>query len=178
MNTVSQNYIDKMANASATSPTNNIPDPSEKQKETGNYKKGHITLYGLKISIENPKDSYRKGIDPDGKSWKTKLNHHYGYFCGKQKGPDKDLIDCFIGPNTENNDRAFVVNQRNLKTKKFDEPKVMLGFNTVGDAIKGYLSNYDKDWENKGGIQSIYSIDIDSLKNWLKNGNTKVSYRE
>ena len=55
-------------------------EPSEKQIESGTYKKGKIRLYGLGISIENPKGSSRKGIDDDGNAWETisKVNTVWG----------------------------------------------------------------------------------------------------
>ena len=45
-------------------------EPSDAQKESGNYKKGHVKFGGYDFTIENPKGSYRKGKDADGKEWK------------------------------------------------------------------------------------------------------------
>lgn len=42
-------------------------EPTEGQKEAGNYKKGHVRIDGLDITIENPKGSKRSGKDADGK---------------------------------------------------------------------------------------------------------------
>lgn len=170
-----QSEIDKLANDAATSPKNDLPEPSEAQIKSGNYKKGHLNLHGMNISIENPKGSYRKGTDRDGKSWKTKMCANYGYVKGTI-GKDKDHIDIFIGPNHDS-DKVFVVNQNNVKDGKFDEHKCMLGFCNHADAVKGYLDNYDKDWEKKGGIGSVHSADMKQFKHWLKNGNTKVPYK-
>ncbi len=55
-------------------------NPTERQKETGNYKKGKVTILGFPISIENPKDSIRSGVSPDGVRWETKMKNSYGYF--------------------------------------------------------------------------------------------------
>ena len=46
-------------------------NPTEAQKEAGNYRHGHVVVDGLNISIENPKDSVRSGIDSDGERWET-----------------------------------------------------------------------------------------------------------
>jgi hypothetical protein len=54
-------------------------EPTEAQKEAGNYQKGHVRLHGLDISIENPAGSERSGTDRDGKKWSVMLPHHYGY---------------------------------------------------------------------------------------------------
>jgi len=46
-------------------------NPTEAQKEAGNYKKGHIKIDGYDITIENPKGSVRSGVSGDGKKWET-----------------------------------------------------------------------------------------------------------
>lgn len=138
-------------------------NPSEKQKESGNYTKGHITINGFEITIENPKGSYRKGVDSNGKEWKIKMNNDYGYFLNSV-GYDGDHVDVFLGDNF-NSDKIFVVDQK-IKGK-FDESKVMLGFNTSNEAKKAYLSNYEKDWK---GFDKITEVDVDTFKTWLYDG--------
>ena len=54
--------VEAAAAEAATSPANTLPEPTEPQKEAGNYKKGHLSLHGLDISIENPRGSER---DPE-----------------------------------------------------------------------------------------------------------------
>lgn len=164
--------IDQAAHTAASSPSNDLADPTEAQIEAGNYKKGHVKLHGLDISIENPAGSVRKGVDAGGKAWKTELAHHYGYIKGTI-GKDKDHIDTFIGPQHESG-KAFVVDQVDPATGKFDEHKVMLGFNSVDDARKGYLANYDK--SGKQRIGAITETSVDDFKQWLKDGNTKREY--
>jgi len=67
-------------------------EPTEKQKESGVYKKGHIKLQGLDISIENPRGSQRRGVDKKtGKMWRSKLGSHYGYIKGGIR-KDKDSV--------------------------------------------------------------------------------------
>jgi len=168
---ISKNYIDKIANTAATSPTNNIPQPTEDQKKSGTYKKGHLTLHGLKIAIENPKDSVRSGVDGSGKPWSIKMKSHYGYILGTV-GKDKDHVDIFIGPNP-NSEKAYIVNQKNSEGG-FDEHKILAGWDKFPDAVKGYLDNYEKGWDM---ISSVHQSDIAGLKNWLKNGNTKVPFK-
>ena len=50
---------------------------------------GHINVLGFNITVENPKGSYRRGKDNNGKEWKVKMQNHYGYFT-KTKGKDGD----------------------------------------------------------------------------------------
>ncbi len=155
--------IDTAANEAATSPTNNLPEPTEAQKEAGNYKKGKVRLHGLDISIENPKGSTRKGKDQDGKEWSSEMKHHYGDIKGTT-GADGDSIDVFIGDKPESQ-KVFVVDQIDPKTGEFDEVKVMMGFDDAEAAKSGYLSNYDKDWK---GLGEITEASVEDFKAWTK----------
>lgn len=145
---------------------------SEEQAEAGNYRKGHIKLHGLDISIENAKGSTRSGTSPDGKKWEVEIVHDYGY-VRTTEGPDGDSIDVFIGgsPDTE---LVFVVNQLDPATKKFDEHKCMLGFNTQEEAEEGYLANYEKGWK---GMGEVVVLTIPQFKEWLK-GDTKKPIKD
>lgn len=108
---------------------------------------------GLSISIENRKGSIRRG-----KTWQTKMTYDYGYIR-KSMGVDGDHVDCFIGPNP-NATTAFVIHTQNPRTKKYDEDKVMLGFDSAEQAKKAFLENYDR----KDFFQSMDSISMDDFK--------------
>jgi len=140
-------------------------NPTDAQKEAGNYKKGHIKFDGFDISIENPKGSTRKGTDPDGNKWEAVLPADYGYFRGTV-GKDKDHIDVFIGSKPES-DKIYVVDQINPKTGNFDESKVMLGFDNVSRARNTYEKAYPKDWK---GLKAITRTNKEGLKDWFENG--------
>lgn len=71
--------IDQAAHEAATSPQNDTLEPSQAQKEAGNYKVGRVKIAGLDISIENPEGSTRSGTDPNGKPWSITMQSHYGY---------------------------------------------------------------------------------------------------
>lgn len=162
--------LDNKAHEAATSPHNDLPEPTQAQIEADNYKKGHVKVAGLDIAIENPKGSKRKGIDPNGKAWEVELKHHYGDLK-KTEGADGDPVDVFLSDDAENeNHPVFVVNQVDPKTKKFDEHKVMIGFPDEKSAKAGYLSNYEKDWQ---GIGSINKMPISEFKDWLKSDTSK-----
>ena len=137
--------------------------PTEAQIKAENYKMGHIKIMGFDITIENPKNSYRQGVDSNGKKWKTKMYYDYGYFK-HTLGKDGDAIDVFIGDNLKS-DKIFVVDQ--FLNGEFDESKVMLGFNTEKEAKEGYLKNYEKDWK---GFKKITEVSIDVFKEWLYDG--------
>jgi len=140
-------------------------NPTDAQKEAGNYKKAHISVQGMDITIENPKGSVRKGKDEDGKAWENVLQSHYGYFK-RTTGKDNDHIDTFIGSNPESQ-MIFVVDQNNPKTGKFDESKVMTGFNTPEEAKAAYLANYEPNWK---GFGSITPVPVEQFKEWLNDG--------
>lgn len=140
--------VDAAAHEAATSPENDRPEPTQAQKEAGNYKLGHLKIGGLDISIENPAGSERKGVDPCGKAWAVKMKSHYGYIRGTV-GKDKDHIDVFLRPGTEvlsDESPVFVVDQQDEKGA-FDEHKTLLGFDGEDAAKAAYLENYTASWK-------------------------------
>ena len=139
-------------------------NPTEKQIKAGNYKKGHIRINGFGITIENPRGSWRRGVDKNGKKWEVKMANDYGYFT-RTIGKDGDQIDCFIGPNPSSK-KIFVVDQLN-PSREFDESKVMLGFDNIKDAKNGYMSNYSRGWK---GFGNITEVDEETFKTWLYDG--------
>ncbi|HAA02680.1 MAG TPA: hypothetical protein DCE18_04835, partial [Syntrophobacteraceae bacterium] len=155
--------IDEQAHQAATSPLNEIPEPTQGQKEAGNYQKGHIQIQGMDVSIENPAGSIRSGTSPNGQTWETTMQHHYGYIKGTL-GKDKDHLDTFIGPQ-HGSDQVFVVNQQNPDTGKFDEHKVMLGFDSEESARQAYLDNYAPGWN---GLKNIIPMTMEQFKEWSK----------
>jgi N12 class adenine-specific DNA methylase/tRNA1(Val) A37 N6-methylase TrmN6 len=163
--------LDQAAHAAATSPLNDLAAPTQAQKDAGNYKVGRVRLHGMDLSIENPTGSTRSGVDKDGKPWETTMNHHYGYIRGTV-GADKDHIDTFIGPNHDS-DKVFVVDQIHPDSGKFDEHKVMLGFNSLEQAREAYQSNYDASWT---GGRHVTETTVEGFKDWLASGKTKKPF--
>ena len=157
--------LDIAASEAATSPENDLPEPTEAQKEAGNYRKGHARIHGLDIAIENPKGSIRSGTDSKGKKWEVEMHSHYGYIK-KTEGADGDHVDVFVGPNPES-EKVFIVDQIN-PDGSFDEHKVMLGYDSPLRAKTGYSKNYSKGWK----VGPITSMSVDEFKEWLKTGDT------
>ena len=162
--------IEEAAHEAATSPTNALPEPTQPQKEAGNYKKGHVRIAGLDISIENPQGSTRSGTDASGKPWSVEMQSHYGYIRGT-KGKDKDHLDVFIKPGTTDDYRGtvYVVDQNQPGTKTFDEHKIVLGASSIEEAKRLYLDNYTKDWT---GLGAISAVEMPQFKAWLQSGQT------
>lgn len=153
------------ANEIDTESKNVNTNPTDPQKEAGNYRMGHVRVKGMQISIENPKGSYRCGKDEKGNEWKTMMKCHYGYFT-KSKGKDGDAVDVFLGPEIDNFERVYVVDQKG-KGGEFDESKVMLGFSSKEEAKTAYMSNYSSDWK---GFMKITAVSIKAFKKWLYRG--------
>ncbi len=144
-------------------------NPSDAQKEAGNYKKGHLSLDGHNITIENPKGSVRRGVGADGNAWETTLHNDYGYIRGTES-VDGDHIDIFLSDNPTEGD-VFVVDQVNPKTGEFDEHKVMYGFPDAAAAKEAYLSNYSDGWQ---GLGALTRVDKKEFKKWVDSSHRKT----
>lgn len=143
-------------------------NPTEAQKEAGNYKKGHIKVDGFNVTIEQPKGSVRRGKDANGKEWETEMHNSYGYIRGTES-VDGDHIDIFLSDNpTKGN--VFVVDQVN-KDGSFDEHKVMYGFSDMESARKAYLSNYEEGWQ---GLGNITEVSKEEFKKWIDSSKRKT----
>ena len=75
-------------------------DPTEGQKRVGNYRKVHLNIDGFRISIENPKGSYRSGTSPDGTKWRNMLACDYGDIRGTES-TDGDPVDIYLSDHPE-----------------------------------------------------------------------------
>ena len=140
--------------------TNTAPTPA--QAEAGNYKKAKVRWNGLRISIENPKGSIRRGVDKDGNAWSNRIYSHYGYVLGSQ-ARDGDQVDVFIGSDPTK-DTVYVIDQVDPSTGEYDEPKCMLGFLNENDARTGYLENYGRNWQ---GLGDITPMTVEEFKAWV-----------
>ena len=159
----------KIAEASAGVNT----EPTEAQKEAGNYKKGHVQVGTFDITIEQPHGSVRKGTDANGKQWESKMHNTYGYFRGTE-GVDGDHIDVFLSNDIDgwNGRKVYVVDQYN-PDGTFDEHKVMLGFNDMGEAKSDYLANYEKGWEDGRRI-TVSATNLEDFEKWIASSHRKT----
>jgi hypothetical protein len=130
--------VDRAAHEAATSIRNDLDEPSDAQKEAGNYKMGHLNVGGIDITIENPIGSRRRP------NWET-LKAHYGYIK-LTEGADGDQIDVFVREGTDGwTGPVYVVDQ--IINGKFDEHKVLVGFFSRQEAVKAYLGSYQAGWQ-------------------------------
>ena len=148
-------------------------EPTEGQKEAGNYKKGRVKVGPFDVVIEQPRGSVRSGVDANGKAWETTMQNTYGYFGGT-KGVDGDAIDVFLGNDLDGWDgiTVFVVDQYN-PDGSFDEHKVMLGFNSQEEAEAAYFANYEADWA-KTHRTEVTAVSLADFNEWVNSSKRKT----
>jgi hypothetical protein len=163
--------IDVAAHGAATSPHNDLPEPSLAMKDAGNYALGHDRIAGMDVSIENPQGSVRRGVDPDGTPWETQMQHHYGYFKGTTAA-DGDKLDVFIKPGTppDFSGPVFVIDQVDPKTGKLDEHKAILGASNKEEASAIYHANYNDGWQGAGAVTEL---PLPAFKAWAASGDKR-----
>lgn len=143
-------------------------NPTEAQKEAGNYRKGHIKVDGYDIALENPKGSTRSGKDANGKEWSITMKHDYGYIRGT-KGTDGDHIDVYLSDNpTAGN--VYVVDQIDQQTGAFDEHKVMYGFDSMDEAVQAYRDQYEDGWK----VGDVTEVSREEFKKWVDSSTRKT----
>ena len=156
--------VDEEAAAANTS-------PSEAQIAAGNYKKGHIKVGPLDISVENPIGSTRSGKEGK-KSWTTTMRAHYGYIK-RTVGADGDQVDVFVkeGTPADHSGTVYVIDQFNPKTGRFDEHKGMIGYSSQADAARAY----DDHFGDKSGPKrrkAVIGMPAATFARWAKEGDT------
>ena len=138
---------------------------------SGHKLQGRTRLYGMDISIENKKGSYRSGTDKDGHKWRTYMNYDYGYIRGTV-GTDKDHLDCYVGPDKEAQ-KVYIIHQNDPVTHKYDEDKCMLCFSSAADAKAAYMKQYDR----PGFYGSMTTMTIDQFKTFIFSHKGKMVHK-
>lgn len=168
--------LEEAAHLAATSPKNDRLEPTNAQKEAGNYAKGHAAVAGLDLSIENPEGSTRRDTKNDPPAWQNEMKGaHYGYIRGTV-GMDDDHIDTFIKPSTPRDfsGDVFVIDQTKADGTP-DEHKVMIGYASEEEARAAYLAHYPKGWK---GLGAISTAPMSGFKAWLASPNTKKPFAD
>lgn len=145
-------------------------DPTEAQKEAGNYAKGHVRLHGMDITIENRKGGTRSGTDRNGKPWSVTMPAHYGYVKGTT-GADGDHVDVYIGPSPAAK-RVFVVDQVDAESKAFDEHKAMIGFPSIEAATAAYDAGFS-DGKGPQRRAAVTTMGMAQFKQWATSRQAK-----
>lgn len=167
--------IEAEAQEAATSPNNDLPDPTDAQREAGNYKMAHTKVAGLDVTIEIPAGGKRRGTDAAGKPWERELGSHYGYIK-RTKGADGENVDVYLGPKADQADTpVYVIDQNNPNSTTFDEHKVMMGFGSSKEAEAAFRANFPKGMNTFGTMKKLTP---DQFKAWLRDGDMKQPIAE
>jgi len=161
--------------AAAREATGGIDNYSHLVLSNGNYKKGHVWIQGLDISIENRKGSKRGEKDQHGKKWEVKMPTAYGYIRGTI-GADGMQVDVYLGKHP-NSPIVWVIDQDKVtpegQNNGFDEHKVMLGYKNLRRALKDYLKSHF-DGHGHERVHDVVELPIDEFKAWLSEGDMKL----
>jgi hypothetical protein len=142
-------------------------DPTDAQKLAGNYRMGHVRVYGIKVTIENPRLSVRRSLRDADEPWANVMPHHYGYFPGT-RGLDGDEVDCVIGPDVDLATSAYVVHTKGKDT----EEKVMLGFCDEVAARHAFVDMYQVGLGERM-LGKVKPVPVSELRAWLKKRKVK-----
>jgi len=119
----------------------------------GNYKLHERRIWnGLKISIENRKNSRRHWKDLNsGEEGSNFMHYAYGYIR-MTEGSDGDHLDVYLGEDKKAKN-VYIVNQMKKPPGSvkgdgrhwiaYDEQKCMLNFSSAAEAKKAYLKQYN-----------------------------------
>lgn len=102
---------------------------------------------GIPVSIDRPRGTVQSGVDDRGEPWSRTYHVDYGFIPGTSGG-DGEGLDVYLGANAQA-PNAYWVHQ---KTKagpglepRFDEYKLMLGFDSPESAKAMYLAHTPKE---------------------------------
>lgn len=164
-----ENLTPKRAHGGRVEVRNIEKHPSKAQIAAGNYKKDHLHKFGLQITIENGKGGIRRGIDKDGRPWRSVLPAHYGYLK-RHDGADGDNLDVFLCDHPRAK-CVYIVDQVDADTKKFDEHKIILGAASLKHATNVYHRAF-ADGRGVDRVGAIHQMTLPDFKKWLEHGKT------
>lgn len=135
-------------------------NPTEAQRESGNYKMGRFYWHGLQIAIETPKGVRRRKEYPP-------MGGHYGYIKLTKSEADGDHLDVLCGPDPQS-ELVFCVDQVKEDGKTWDEHKCLLFYTNEAEAKQAYLDSYTSGWK----CGPITAMTLDQFLGWLEHGDT------
>jgi Inorganic Pyrophosphatase len=141
---------------------------TDAQKAAGNYEKAYGNDFGKPFKIETHTGDTRRSKATDTEKWEVKSPYEYGYF-NKTLAPDGDHID-FARPRKdapEFGDKHFIIDQKDAKTGKYDEPKVFSYFKDKETAVDAYNRGFS-DGKGPDRMHDITEVDRGQLVNYLR----------
>lgn len=143
--------------------------PTAAQAEAGNYRKRHVKIAGLDVTIETEVGRERSGIDPDGKPWSVKMPAPYGYIK-RSKGADGDQVDVYLGPDPQAQ-TVYVIDQVDADTNAYDEHKVMIGMPDEATARAVYEAAFS-DGRGADRMGAVTPMTQQQFRTWLARADT------
>jgi hypothetical protein len=143
--------------------------PTDGQAQAENFQHEHVEVPSLgltgknMVAVETAAQGIRKGEGPDGTPWQVTMPVPYGRIKGT-KGADGEPLDIFLGPKLENNPNVYVLDQKDPATGKFDEHKILAGFQSPFDAIETYLGAHDH--SGPARIQNLTAFTPEQFQAW------------
>ena len=102
-------------------------EPTDAQKEAENYQKAHVSVLGLEISVETEKGAQRTGKDKDGGEWSVTMPATTATSRARV-APTRTIW--IFSLDRSRTMAVYIVNQNQPDSDKFDEHKVMLGYDS------------------------------------------------
>jgi hypothetical protein len=114
--------------------------------------KGQEDFRGLPVYVEFYKGERRHN---------RILQADYGFIPDTTGRGDGEAVDVYLGDSIEA-PFAYVVEQLKEDGKTLDEVKLMYGFDSLAEAEKVYLAQFDKGWRETR-VRSIYEVPVEEL---------------
>jgi N12 class adenine-specific DNA methylase len=149
-------------------------EPTPAQREAGNYPKRKVNVHGLEVSVEVEPGGIRRNM-PGQPPWEVKMPVAYGYIKRTVDNTD-EAVDVYLGPQEKGSTMVYVIDQVDPQTRKYDEPKTFIGFDTVKQVLDAYKGSFS-DGSGQMRIGGIKAFTVPEFKKWLNNPGP-VQYRE
>lgn len=125
-----------------------------------------VNFQGIPLKIEIEVGEVKSGVGEDGKRWEKTYAFPYGEIPSSRTPWDNDGLDIYLGSSPLST-MVYVVHQRKLDGS-YDEPKCLLGFQSLGEAIHCYKS-HGPVW----GFGSVDTMTVDQFKHGFLASNRK-----
>lgn len=169
-NFVSSKYSPERIDAEAAKAD---PNPSGAQIEADVYRKGHIVVDGMDVSIETAKGTMRRSKPGTKPAWEVKMPAHYGDIKGTIAA-DGDNVDISIG-DKGGNGRYWIIDQ-NTPAGEFDEHKVQTGVDSKAEALAQYKAGFADKFGDKIFRAISDELSADELKSALPSLEEKAPF--
>jgi phage-related protein (TIGR01555 family) len=140
-----------------------------KDRALDQYSLPFTEIGGLQIVVEQ-----RAGTIRSGENWAVVMPADYGH-CRRIPSAEgaTEWLDCFCGNKHSSRD-VWIIDALNPHTGKFDETKLMLGFDNSREAVDCFKKAYDDGAAKRIGAVSHLQMDSLRWKNWIADDGNKT----